>query len=172
MRLQLSRAQARELQREARRAAPLECCGVLLGLRGEVSEIRPLSNLAANPRQEFTAAPMELLQALMDAEARGLELLAVYHSHPEGPAIPSKQDIAAATYPGVAQLIIGRRRERMEMAAWRVEAGEVTRWPLRIGDDNRLGVEAIAGFDGFWLWVVGALITGVLTMGLALTALA
>jgi proteasome lid subunit RPN8/RPN11 len=43
----------------------------------------------------------EQLQALEQIDAEGLELLAIFHSHPRGPAVPSVTDIEEAVYPVV-----------------------------------------------------------------------
>jgi len=43
---------------------------------------------------------------MLAMEAEGLELIAIYHSHPDGPARPSATDVANAYYPDTVQLII------------------------------------------------------------------
>ncbi len=42
---------------------------------------------------------------MIDFEDAGLELLAIYHSHPRGPATPSETDVARAFYPEAIYLI-------------------------------------------------------------------
>ena len=49
--------------------------------------------------------PKGQIAAFTDAEEDGLEITAVYHSHPAGPEIPSPTDIAQATYPELIYLI-------------------------------------------------------------------
>ena len=168
--LRMTRAQAQALAQEARAAAPAECCGLLIGAAGEVHESLSLSNVAARPAVEYEAEPSELLRALLDIEARGLELLALYHSHPAGETLPSARDIREAAYPQAAQLIIGLGGGRTEMAAWRIAGGTVTAQPLLIDEvaGQEIGENERARP---WLLAVGALITLALTMGLALTAL-
>ena len=49
--------------------------------------------------------PEELVRAFYDLEARGLEMLANFHSHPSGPDTPSETDIREFAYPGTFMLI-------------------------------------------------------------------
>ena len=171
--LRMTRAQAQVLVQEARAATPAECCGLLIGVAGRVRESLSLSNVAARPAVEYEAEPNELLRALLDIEAHSLELLALYHSHPAGGTLPSARDIREASYPQAAQLIIGLGNRRVEMAAWRIEAGAVTALPLLIDEIDEMDGREFGENERArpWLLAVGALITLALMMGLALTAL-
>lgn len=75
-------------------AYPEEGAGFLIGERGEVREILALSNSredgARHNRFLFTAE--DYLQAELKAEALGLDLIGVFHSHPDCPNIPSEYD--------------------------------------------------------------------------------
>jgi [CysO sulfur-carrier protein]-S-L-cysteine hydrolase len=97
---------------------PLECCGLLAGVReeaktednstesvGRVLRRYPLINAAASPR-EFLSDARAMLDADRDMRANGLELLAVYHSHPTSPAVPSRTDLARHWYAEVVCLIV------------------------------------------------------------------
>ena len=84
---------------------PLEACGLLAGQDDCVSEIYLIENSMHSPTA-FEMDAGQQLQAMLDIEVQGLEMLAVYHSHPAGSATPSETDIAQAYYPELAQLII------------------------------------------------------------------
>jgi proteasome lid subunit RPN8/RPN11 len=84
---------------------PLECCGLLAGVReeaktadnateavGRVLRRYPLTNNAASPRA-FLCNDRSLFEAYRDMRTANLEVLAVYHSHPTSPAIPSRTDL-------------------------------------------------------------------------------
>ena len=165
----LSRAQVARMLDLAVEAAPAECCGLLVGARRTVREIVPLVNIAEDPERHFCAEPSALLRALLAAEGRGERLLAIYHSHPHGDAIPSPTDIREAHYPEAAQLIIGLGGRRPKMAAWRIEAGAVAPWELQIGQqDARLPSRAEPARPA--LVAVGALIALALTVALVVSA--
>jgi proteasome lid subunit RPN8/RPN11 len=59
-----------------------------------VTEIVPLANTweAGERSHRYTIAPMDLYNTELQAEARGLELVGVFHSHPDHPAAPSEFD--------------------------------------------------------------------------------
>ena len=47
----------------------------------------------------------EQIEAFLEMEKDDQEMLAIYHSHPTGPEIPSETDRAEFAYPGVITLI-------------------------------------------------------------------
>lgn len=85
--------------------APDECVGLLFGRGDRVARRVPLTNVSPVPRTHFFADPQELFRALKDADARGDDLLASYHSHPHSAPFPSEVDHAAAWW-GAVQLIV------------------------------------------------------------------
>ncbi len=111
---------------EARRCWPREACGILVG-RPEVPSAMyfvAFENLQdrlhaadpeAFPRDAHTAYAMDALrlERTVDAAvARGEQLVAILHSHPQYPAYFSRTDRAAAspfgfpTWPGALQVVI------------------------------------------------------------------
>lgn len=84
---------------------PLEDCGLMAGKNNYVQRIYPITNKLASS-YAYEMEPLELLEAIMDLEDDGLELLAIYHSHPAGPEIPSAIDVAQAYYPESAYVIV------------------------------------------------------------------
>jgi proteasome lid subunit RPN8/RPN11 len=75
-------------------AYPEEGAGFLIGKEGEVREILALSNSREDGARHnrFLFTPEDYLQAEMKAEALGLDLIGVFHSHPDCPNIPSEYD--------------------------------------------------------------------------------
>ena len=87
---------------DARSAYPNECCGFLLGYEDENSRRIITQAMVVNNAKEgdqkrrFAISPQDYQQAEVYAEKENLQLLGVYHSHPDHPAIPSIHDRAAA----------------------------------------------------------------------------
>ncbi len=103
---------------------PREACGLLIGRRdgecGEVLEVRVGTNLERDrARDRFELDPADLLDGLRDARLAGLEVLGVWHSHPDRPARPSEADRAAA-WPSWSYAIVSVSDDRVsELRAWR-----------------------------------------------------
>ncbi len=111
------------LHSQAALAAPEECCGLLLGVRGEGGErieaIRPAANLAATPRVRFEIDPMVLFAAHKAARAGGPQIVGYYHSHPTGKPAPSVTDCEHSTgdcriWAIVAEGVVAFWRDRAE----------------------------------------------------------
>ncbi len=117
---------------DARQRQPHEACGLLLGMESRVQRVLPLPNSDPQPEQGFVLAPQPLVTALYAADADGLAVIGVYHSHPRSAPFPSERDIqGAAQWPQVAQVIISLQRERPRLQAWRMSPGQVERIDIR-----------------------------------------
>jgi desampylase len=91
---------------EAERAAPEECCGLLLGEGERIEAAVPAANVAADRLRRFEIDPASLFAAHKAARDGGPQVLGYYHSHPHGPAEPSAQDRAGATRDGRVWAIV------------------------------------------------------------------
>ena len=89
----------------AREGFPLEVCGILGGNGESVSAVYRMTNTDAS-NEHFMMEPREQFAVIKDLRAKGLAMLAVYHSHPETPARPSQEDIKLALTPDVSYVII------------------------------------------------------------------
>jgi proteasome lid subunit RPN8/RPN11 len=84
--------------RHAERVYPKECCGAMLG-RAEggaklVTEAVPMENAYAGEQADrYELRPEDLLEADRQARARGLDLIGIFHSHPDCDAYFSNTDL-------------------------------------------------------------------------------
>lgn len=109
MTLRLSQHQLATIHAHAERTYPHECCGLLLGkLDGAikvVETIRVVVNawdeavaheLADEPTltqtRRYWIDPSDMLAAMRAARQHNLEIIGIYHSHPDNPAVPSECD--------------------------------------------------------------------------------
>ncbi|MCB2078545.1 MAG: M67 family metallopeptidase [Novosphingobium sp.] len=92
MTLQVTSGVLATLREEAARAAPEECCGLLLGQGETITEARRADNVADNRLHRFEIDPMALLSAHKAARAGGQQVLGYFHSHPQGHPVPSATD--------------------------------------------------------------------------------
>jgi proteasome lid subunit RPN8/RPN11 len=65
-----------------------------------------------------------MFQAERARRAAGLELLAVYHSHPTSPPTPSRWDHADHLDPSIACVIVSLATPTPTLAAWRLVHGD------------------------------------------------
>ena len=112
------------LLQAAAAALPNEACGLLGGTGAELSAFIPCRNVLESPTR-YAIAPEEVLVALKRLRAADLELRAIFHSHPLGPARPSATDIREAAYPGALHLIVGFLPEP-ELRGFSIEGDEVS----------------------------------------------
>ena len=110
-----------EMYEDALQSFPNECCGFVFGK--EIGEERIITELLTvnnskegDKRRRFEIAPKDYINAERFAVQKELQLLGVYHSHPNHPAIPSEHDRIAAQ-PFFSYIIISVKHE--EIAAIR-----------------------------------------------------
>ncbi|MDR3271669.1 MAG: M67 family metallopeptidase [Peptococcaceae bacterium] len=94
----LTQEQIQGIRAHGERLYPNECCGVILGLVTEdvreAADTLPVDNARADGEayHRFVILPEDFMRAELAARARGLEIIGVYHSHPDHPAAPSAYD--------------------------------------------------------------------------------
>jgi len=102
--LYLNILQWTEMEADIRAKAPEEACGIVLGEGNHSKVVIPVINILHSPTR-FRMEPEGQLRAFLLAEEKKLDILAVYHSHPQGIDQPSATDIQELTFPGIIYLI-------------------------------------------------------------------
>jgi len=91
----LTQKEKNELVTHAIEQQPSESCAMLLGEKNDdawnVKEVFLTENMD-NSQTNFTISPEELLKGYQLAEKMHLELVGVFHSHPNSDAVPSSTD--------------------------------------------------------------------------------
>lgn len=82
----------------ARATFPNECCGVMLGASdGEQKVVKaalPMENAYKGAQEDrYEIRPEDLLRADREARKEGMELIGIFHSHPDCDAYFSKTDL-------------------------------------------------------------------------------
>src|SRR5215470_17955620 len=85
-----------QLLAHARRQPHRECCGILAGQDGVITQAFPARNNAADPIRNYVIASSEITLLMAEFRERRLEFLGIYHSHPNWMDVnePSSTDIA------------------------------------------------------------------------------
>lgn len=107
---------------------PHETCGVLIGRSAgaqvSVERLAAARNLVEDrPHDRYELDPRDFLAADRAAHAAGLEIVGFWHSHPDGPALPSPTDRAKA-WPDYVYLIAAVSAAGAgELRGWRLAGG-------------------------------------------------
>ena len=106
----------------ARAVWPIECCGLLAGVVdggvGRVTRHFPVRNDLDSPT-EYATNPRDMLDAMKAMRAAGTDVLAIYHSHPASPPVPSSKDIERNSWgESAAHVIVGLAGAEPDVRAW------------------------------------------------------
>jgi proteasome lid subunit RPN8/RPN11 len=112
---------------------PEEACGLLAGHpdSGKVLVCYPTANAAASARI-YEVDPKEHLLADRDAEARGLAIMGVFHSHTHTPAYPSPTDVEKAPDPTWHYVVVSLASEAPILRSYRIADGAVAEEPVAL----------------------------------------
>ena len=92
----LNQKQVDALIQHSEKAGISESCAMLLGTRGNhqwnVKEVFLTRNAHTDSQTSFIITPEELLQGYQLADKKQLELVGIFHSHPDSAAAPSNFD--------------------------------------------------------------------------------
>ncbi len=136
MTLQLSPDHLQTIRAHAQSTYPEECCGLLLGTQNQDAnqtiELWQATNawnaeaaelLGGSPsdrHHRFWIDPEELLTVHNYARDRQLDVIGVYHSHPDHPAVPSEWDRAIA-WEGYSYIIVSvEQGSAKDLLCWRL----------------------------------------------------
>ena len=112
---------------------PNEACGVMLGKDGNVTEVVHAGNERTDSaRNRYLIDPLAYMKIERSADKRGLQVLGIYHSHPDVAARPSQFDLDHA-WPNLSYLIV---------SVCKGKAVETNSWLLR-EDRSQFDQEAV-----------------------------
>lgn len=111
------------IRQQGLQEAPLEACGYLAGKQGSVTTYYPMLNVDQS-EEHFSLDPMEQFAVVKKIREEGLELIAVYHTHPASSARPSKEDIKLAYDPNISY-VIASLHNGFEIQSFKIRNGKV-----------------------------------------------
>ncbi len=128
----------------ARQGYPLESCGILAGTNRKIIKFYPMANKKESSSC-YLMEPEEQLRVFQEIEKQGLELSAIYHSHPHTAAFPSQRDVDYAFYPDSLILIISlMEKEVPQIGAFQIEKGKIERKAVRVTGKDEKSIQIIA----------------------------
>ncbi len=120
-----------QMVEQAKAEAPIEACGILAGKNKTVEKLYKMTNTDQSS-DHFMMTPEEQFKVVKDIRSDGLEMLAIYHSHPETPARPSAEDIRLALTPDVIYVIVSLQNTEPAIKGFLIEGNSVTEVPVKI----------------------------------------
>jgi len=107
---------------------PHECCGFLLGKLlpdrlKKIEEHVPISNAREDTARHnrFRITPEDFMRCELRARKSQLDILGIYHSHPDHPASPSDYDLEHA-FPIYSYVIVSIANGKAEnLASWELD---------------------------------------------------
>lgn len=143
--MKITDAQLKQIYAHAKETYPHECCGFLLGQfedGGFVRRVRTATNQNRDRTDRFDISGEEFAQVQFAADEAGLEIIGIYHSHPDWPAIPSQTDMESA-WEEVNYLIVSVHEGMpLDTKVWRLADEGIRRFvelPIEIVDESELG---------------------------------
>ena len=113
------------LVKHAQSGAPIEVCGYLASQDDTVVKHYELTNVDQS-EEHFSFDPKEQFATVKDARNNGMEVCAVYHSHPVTPARPSQEDIRLAFDPNISYVIVSLADGGQDVKSFKIREGQVT----------------------------------------------
>jgi proteasome lid subunit RPN8/RPN11 len=110
---------------------PEEGCGLIAGDagKGSVERCFPTRNVAASAKV-YTVDPLDHLRADRDAEAAGMEIIGVFHSHTHTDPYPSPTDVEQAPDPRWHYVLVSLRHEVPSVRSYRICEGNIFEEPV------------------------------------------
>ena len=102
----IPRKLSNQLLTHAQQSPNKEVCGLVSSINNKAVRCYPIDNNAAQAHEQFLLDSQQHIEAMKLMRERGETLFAIYHSHPNAPAIPSKKDLSLTAYDNVLHFII------------------------------------------------------------------
>ena len=122
----------KQLQELSEASYPFEGCGLLLGPLAKEKEVRKIVTLKnilrdqGRGRFDFTFSPQEFMEAQLSAEKENLDVVGIYHTHPDHPPRPSATDASQPMLAGWINVIAAVHGGKFKEAKawWREEEAQ------------------------------------------------
>lgn len=123
--MKIPKAVADGIKRHVEAGYPNEVCGLLIGRGSTAEAFMEAKNLnVERARDRYELDPLSFKNADEFARSRGLEIIGIYHSHPDHPPLPSETDRTRAWHGWIYLIVSVESGKVSGERAWRLsEAG-------------------------------------------------
>ena len=135
--VRLPRSIVNQLLQLAQKSPYEEICGLISRDRHGFRKCYPVVNVATDKKHFFALDPRGQIEAMRVMREHGEELGAIYHSHPDSPALPSLADIEQHESPDMLYLIISLgTKGQPEMRGFHIHGRETMEVAIALLDES------------------------------------
>lgn len=120
-----------EIIAHAREEFPNEACGILAGKDKKVAKVYKMTNTEKSPMRYFMD-PKEQFKAIKQMRVEGVEMVGIYHSHPNVRPYPSSHDVELAFYPESSYVIVSIINNIPEVRSFKIVNGIVREEEIKV----------------------------------------
>ena len=132
----ISKIEYDKMIKQAKEEFPLECCGLIAGVKNEddiyIKKVYPLRNIDESS-EHFSMDPKEQFETIRSMRTEGLVLLGNYHSHPYTPSRPSEEDKRLAFDPKALYGIVSLEKDEPVFNLFKITKESVEKIEYLIG---------------------------------------
>jgi len=110
---------------------PNEACGILAGKEGVVQKVYKMKNTENSP-VSYMMNPKEQFTVMKEIRKEGLDLTAIYHSHPDLDAYPSPRDVKLAFYSESVYVIVSLLNNGPMIRAFTIKEGNIEEVEIKV----------------------------------------
>lgn len=122
--ISLSRELLDEMVSHCRAVSPEEACGILAGRNREVKKVYRMTNIEGS-EITYRIDPGEQFRIMKEMRQKGLDMVAIYHSHPASVAYPSATDVKLAFYEEPAYVIVSLAESKPDVRVYTIRNKEI-----------------------------------------------
>ena len=115
----------KEIVSHCKETYPNEACGILAGKNRVVQKVFKMKNMDTSS-VSYLLEPGEQFTVMKEIRQQGLEMTAIFHSHPYTDAYPSAKDIRLAFYEDSFYVIVSLIHKAPVIKAFEIKNGFVT----------------------------------------------
>jgi protein-tyrosine-phosphatase/proteasome lid subunit RPN8/RPN11 len=134
----LTKQQYKTIIEHTKKEYPKESCGILSGKIIDekeflVEDVYLMQNVSEQPEICYFMDPKEQLKVLKEIRNKNQQMVAIFHSHTNTEAYPSKRDVSMAYYQEVAYIIVSlQNKENPTMRAFRIIEEKISEIDVKI----------------------------------------
>ncbi len=131
MKLAVKKAILEEIIAHTKEEFPREACGILTGRDRKATVVYRMANIERSPMR-YSMDLKEQFKVAKELRSKNLEMVAIYHSHPNVEPYPSFHDMELALHPGVSYVIVSIINSTPEVRSFTIVNGVVKEEEIRI----------------------------------------